>query len=205
MPSPSMVLRGSPASPFVRKVRMAIDLLGQSDAVTVIEADTTDPNDDLAHQNPLGKIPTLITEAGEAIYDSAVIVAYLNDRFAGTLIPTGPDRWTILTREALADGIAEAGLLQVYEERFRPAEKRHAGWVDRQAEKVVRGLAALEAEAGTYRGSPTVADIAVAAMLGYLDLRFAGAWRTQHPKLVAWLTDFDAAVPAFASTAPPAA
>ena len=93
-------------------------------------------------------------------------------------------------------------MLQVYEVRFRPPEKHEARWIAHQAGKVERALAAFER---TLPGGPrTAADVALACALGYLDLRFAGAWRDAHPRLVAWLDAFAAEVPSFAETAMPA-
>ena len=205
MATGKMLLHASPTSPFVRKVRIAIDVLGLADSIEIVPTDTGNPDPAFFERNPLGKIPTLITETGEHIFDSAVIADYLNDRAGGGIIPDGPARWQTLTREALADGICDAALLQVYEVRMRPEERRHQPWVDRQAEKVARGLARLEAETTPFSGKPDIGDIATAAMLGYLDLRFENDWRPAHPKLAAWLADFVAAVPAFAATDPSAA
>ncbi|WP_237477752.1 glutathione S-transferase family protein [Lichenibacterium dinghuense] len=193
-----MILRSAPASPFGRKVKIAAALLGLS--VSVVEADTASPTDSLRRENPLGKIPTLILEDGTTLFDSAVIVAYLDAVAGGNrLIPAelGP-RFAALRLESLADGLGDAALLQVYEGRWRAAEKREAAWVEHQAGKVERALAALEAEPPA--GAITVGSIALACALGYLDLRFDGRWRGGHPRLVAWLDGFAAAVPAFEAT-----
>ncbi len=196
-----LVLRSSPASPFGRKVKIAADVLGLSDRIEIVSADTNNPADLLRRQNPLGKIPALILENGEAIYDSAVIVEYL-DWLAGggKIIPaTGASRFAVLTRQALADGIAEAALLQVYEGRMREPEHHSAKWLDLQAGKVVRGLAEAEATSDRY-SARDIAGIALACALGYLDLRFAGNWRAGHPRLVAWLADFERVTPSFEKT-----
>jgi len=143
-----LTLRTSPASPFGRKVRIAAALLGLEGRIAVVPADTGDPADSLRRQNPLGKIPALIAEDGVAIFDSRVIVEYL-DGLAGSgrLIPADlAARIPALILQALADGIADAALLQVYERRMREPAERSAKWVDYQAEKVTRGLAALEAK-----------------------------------------------------------
>ena len=193
-----MILRSSPASPFGRKVKIAAAVLGAS--VTVVEADTMSPTDSLRRENPLGKIPTLVLEDGTTLFDSRVIVAYLDATAGGgRLVPAeiGP-RFAALRLEALADGISDAALLQVYEGRWREEPRRDDTWVEHQAGKVSRGLAALEA--APPEGPVTVGQIALACALGYLDLRFAGAWRDAHPALVAWLDGFSAAVPAFEAT-----
>jgi glutathione S-transferase len=196
------ILRTSKASPFGRKVVIAADSLGLGDRITIEAADTTNPADSLRGQNPLGKIPVLILEDGACIYDSRVILEYL-DHLAGggRIIPTEPTaRFATLTRAALIDGLLDATLLCVYEGRFRPEELRSAAWVDHQMGKVERALATLDAAAPSVPATITVAEIGLACALGYLDLRFAGAWRANYPALVAFLDAFAARVPAFAAT-----
>ena len=197
-----MILRSSPSSPFVRKVRIAVSLLGLDGRVEVREADLNDPEDSIRAQNPLGKIPALILDDGTVYYDSRVILEVL-DHVAGggRIIPREPTaRFAALRLQALCDGILDASVLLVYEERYRPAERRVQGWVDRQAEKVARGLAALELAPPALSPTPDVGQIALACVLGYRDLRFGGTWRAQHPRLLAWHDQFAAAVPAFAAT-----
>lgn len=195
-----LVLRSSPASPFGRKVKIAALELGLMDRIDIVPADTTDPSEPLRQQNPLGKIPALILEDGTTLFDSRVILDYLDHLSGGKLIPTGQERFLQLRLQALADGICDAALLQVYEGRFRPEEGRNANWLAHQSGKVARGLAALEAAPPAFSGRPQIGEIALACALGYLDLRFAGSWRPDHPKLVAWLDDFAARVPAFEAT-----
>jgi glutathione S-transferase len=197
-----MILRSSPASPFGRKVRIAASLLGLADKIDVRETDLNDPADSIRQQNPVGKIPALILDDGEIYYDSRVIVDYL-DHLAGggRIVPREPKaRFAALRMQALCDGILDASLLLVYEGRYRPAEMKVQAWVDRQAEKVARGMAALEAAPPALTSVPDVGQIALACVLGYRDLRFGGSWRNVHPKLVAWLDKFAAQVPAFAAT-----
>src|SRR5689334_4444703 len=118
-----LILRSAPSSPFGRKVRIAIAVLGLSDRISIESADTSDPNETLRAQNPLGKIPTLVLETGEALYDSRVIVEYL-DALAGggRLIPAGWGRFEALRLQALADGVMDAAILRVYEARWRSEE-----------------------------------------------------------------------------------
>lgn len=196
-----LILRSSPASPFGRKVKIAALELGLMDRIEIVAADTTDPTEPLRQQNPLGKIPTLVLEDSTTLFDSRVIVDYL-DHLAGghRLIPEGDERFAQLRLQALADGLCDAALLQVYETRFRPEDGRNAAWVANQAGKVSRGLASLEAAPPAYPDRPRIGEIALASALGYLDLRFAGAWRGDYPRLVAWLDSFAAKVPAFEST-----
>ena len=195
-----MILRSSPASPFGRKVKIAAALLDLGSQIETVEADTSSAEDSLRRENPLGKIPTLVLDDGTTIFDSGVILHYLDGLAGGArLLPAGlGPRVAALRLEALADGIAEAALLQVYEGRWRDAEVRSAAWVDHQAGKVSRGLAALEDRPPS--GPITVGHVALACALGYLDLRFGGAWRDTHPALVAWLAGFADAVPAFEAT-----
>ena len=197
-----MILRSSPASPFARKVRIGASLLGLADKIDVQAADPNDPADSLRRQNPLGKIPVLVVEDGTAYYDSRVILDYL-DHLAGggRIVPREvAARFAALRLQALCDGICDACLLIIYEERYRPADKRVQAWVDRQAEKVARGLAALEAAPPKLDPVPDVGQIAIACTLGYRDLRFAGTWRKEYPRLLAWHDEFAALVPAFAAT-----
>ncbi len=195
------VLRSSPASPFGRKVKLAAALLGLSDRITVERADTSDPNDTLRTQNPLGKIPTLILENGETLFDSRVIVQYLDALAGGArIVPQGWSRFEALRLEALADGILDANILRLYEVRWRPEEHRVAKWVEHQAGKVERAVA--EAEKSFSEPAPRLhlGHIALACALGHLDLRFEGSWRETNPKLVRWLSDFAGRVPAFEAT-----
>src|SRR5829696_10446716 len=197
-----LVLRSSGASPFVRKVRIAADLLGFTDRIRVVEADTLNPAPDLLGQNPLGKIPTLVLETGEALYDSRVILEYL-DALAGggKIIPPGWSRFEALRLQALADGIMDSGVLQMYEIRWRPEEHRVQKWVAHQKGKVARALDEAERSLDAAAAAPIhVGHLALACALGYLDLRFEGKWRNDHPKLVAWLADFAGRVPAFEAT-----
>ncbi|MCP8937020.1 glutathione S-transferase [Alsobacter sp. SYSU M60028] len=196
-----MQLRYSPASPFARKVVIAAHLLGLKDRIAVTTTDTVNPDAAFLAENPLGKIPALVLDDGEVLFDSRVILDYLDQLSGGRLIAGGSARFADLRLEALADGVMDAALLQIYETRFRDEAGRSPAWVARQAAKVDRALAVLEA-APPSLDAITVGPIAVACALGYLDLRFGGAWRAGHPRLVAWLDAFAARVPAFEATRP---
>lgn len=200
-----LTLRTSPATPFGRKVAIALDVIGLTGQVTFVDADTLSPADSLRVQNPLGKIPTLLLDDGEPIFDSRVIVEYLNERDGrGLLIPRdGLARIRVLRDQAVADGLLDASLLKVYEGRFRPAEHHVQKWLDHQQGKIDRAMAHAESVLSTPReGSPHIGEITLACALGYMDFRFAGSWRAQYPRLVAWLDHFATRTPAYASTMP---
>ena len=200
-----LTLRHSPSSPFVRKIRIAAAVLGLEREIAIEPADTMNPSDSVRQQNPLGKIPALLLEDGTVLFDSRVILEYLDHRAGGgRIIPTdAAARFAALRLQALADGIMDASVLLVYEGRWRPAERHEPKWIELQSGKVARALAALEAAPPALTAVPDVGQIALACALGYRDFRFGDAWRKDHPRLVVWLDDFARAVPAFAATAPP--
>jgi glutathione S-transferase len=131
-----------------------------------------------------------------------VILEYLDHRAGGgKIIPSETKaRFAALRLQALADGMTDAQILVLYEGRWRPKEHHVPKWVDYQTDKIKRGLAALEADPPSLTGMPNVGHIALACFLGHRDLRFPGSWRSEHPKLAAWLDKFAAQVPAFAET-----
>jgi glutathione S-transferase len=200
-----LTVRTGAGSPFGRKARIAISVLGLDDKVKVEPAANQDPADPIRQQNPLGKVPVLLLDGGGTLFDSPVILEYL-DMLAGggKIIPKDiKARFDALRLEALADGILDASILLVYEGRYRPAEKHEQKWLDLQAGKVARGLAELEAAPPGVDAPPNVGQITLACALGYRDFRFQGSWRKDYPRLVAWLDAFAARVPAFAATMPP--
>jgi glutathione S-transferase len=200
-----LTLRHSPSSPFVRKIRIAASVLGLDRELALEPADTMNAGDTIRSQNPLGKIPALLLEDGTVLFDSRVILEYLDHRAGGgRIIPKDASaRFAALRLQALADGIMDASVLLVYEGRWRPPERHEPKWIDLQSGKVARALAALEAAPPALDAPPNVGQIALACALGYRDFRFPGSWRKDHPRLVAWLDDFARRVPAFAATAPP--
>jgi len=199
--SDNLVLRSTLTSPFGRKVRMAIEVLGLSGRVTVSPADPLDEHDTLRQQNPLGKMPCLVLPDGSAIYDSGIIIEFLQD-VAGTdrLLPLrGPERFKALTLSRLADGIMDASILVVYENRFRPDIPHSPKWLTHQRGKIRRGLAAFEAiPPDAYKAD--VVSIGLSCALGYLDWRKQVDWRPAYPDLVSWLNRFSLHVPAFEHT-----
>lgn len=199
-----MKLYDSPTSPFVRKVKALIHEAGIA-GVALIPASGTpiDPGSMPLGENPLGKIPALITDQGEAIYDSRVICRYLDSLGPHGLYPQGPALWRCLTLEATADGLLEAALLMVYEGRIRPAESRYIPWVEGQWSKIERSLDALEARWIDHLSGPLdMGQIAVACALGYLDFRHSDRpWRARRPDLAAWEAEFSTR-PAMVNTQP---
>lgn len=198
-----MRLRSAPASPFARKIRIAIHVAGLAGDVEIVDTNTREASAEFLLDNPLGKIPTLIVEDGTRLYDSRVIAAYLDERAGrGILFPEGLGRIAVLKFEALADGIMDALVLQAYERHWRAEERREPRWIAHQSGKVERGLA--EADRLIHAELPStpihIGHIALAAALGYLDLRFDGVWRLSHPSLAAWLGTFAQRVPAYDAT-----
>ncbi len=197
------VLLSSPASPFARKARIAIALCGLAHTIEIRAADTGNPSDPLHTHNPLGKIPVLILHDDTAIHDSPVIAEWADhEAGGGRIIPAGSDRFHALTRQALADGIMEASLAVVYENRFRPQAKRDQQWINRQEGKTARGLTALDAAPPDLSETANIGAIATACALGYRDLRFGPEWRGTYPDLAEWHAEFARRVPAYGETAP---
>jgi glutathione S-transferase len=203
-----MKLIGSAASPYVRKVRVVLaeKRLDYQFLVEDVWSDATT----IAKSNPLGKVPCLVMEGGEAMFDSRVIVEYLDTLSpVGKLIPqSGRERAEVKTWEALADGVMDAGVLWRLEATWsgRADGERSRGWMDRQRGKVEAGIAAMAKGLGE---KPfcigihlTLSDIAVGCALGWIGFRFPEIdWRTTHPNLKR-LYDKLSLRPSFADTQP---
>lgn len=185
-----MQLFTNPNSPFARKVSVSALELGLAGRIESLEVSLTpvSPHAGVRERNPLGKIPALITDDGETLYDSPVICEYL-DALAGggRLFPaSGPARWKALRRQALADGIADAAVLVRYETAARPVPLQWREWLDAQWLKIRTALDALERD--TLDGAFDIGSISIACAIGYLDLRFAQEpWRQSRPRLSSWL------------------
>ena len=194
----------SVSSPYGRKVRMAMDILGLNGQYQLQDASTQDPADPIRKINPLGKIPALINEAGDAVFDSRIIIDYLDAKHGdGSLIPRDVEaRAKVLTLAALAEGINDALLLVTYEGRYREPEQASDVWLDHQMGKIRRGLEAAIARIDEFK-APGIAAVTLAVSLGYADWRKQIDWRQEYPALVPWLDNFAAAVPAFDATKPP--
>jgi len=187
-----ITLLSSPASPFVRKVRVLLLETGQDD-VAIQDVATTPVSTaaELAAANPVGKIPALIRDDGPAIYDSRVITRFLDARAKAGLYPDA-HLWETLTLEATADGIMDAAVTITYEKRLRPEELWYHPWLDAQWEKIARALDALDTRWMSHLHGPLdMGQIAVGCALGYLDLRHDHKqWRKGRDALAAWEARF---------------
>lgn len=191
----------SPPSPYSTKVRLAAHVSGLNVTSEVVK---TDENPSLLiDNNPLGKIPVLLTDEGAAVFDSRSIMHYFDRESGGKLYPSDRAKRTAAeVTEALADGITDCLIAHVYERRFRPQEKVHQPWLDRQWMKVVRGLRHLEKNPLSFEEGLHGGHFAVAALAGYLALRFAGQWEAEWPGHAKFLQSFERAVPAYAELKP---
>ena len=199
-----MKLYRSPTSPYVRKVTALIAEAGIAGVDLIpVAGNPVDPGSMPVDQNPLGKIPALVTDDGQAIYDSRVICRYLDSTAGAGLYPPAPRLWQTLTLEATADGILDAAILMVYEARVRPEDRQFDAWTEGQWAKIARSLDTLERRWMDHLEGPLdMGQIAVACALGYLDFRHsARAWRAAHPDLAAWEAEFSAR-PAMTATQP---
>ncbi|MDR2875852.1 MAG: glutathione S-transferase N-terminal domain-containing protein [Methylobacillus sp.] len=195
------------ASPYARKVRVVLaEKHIECDLVTV--ASLAAPDSPVPEYNPLGKIPTLVLDDGTSYYDSAVIVDYLDNKVpVSRLIPQDNINRALVRRwEALADGVCDATVAVVMEKR-RPPEKQDETLIERQMQKVTRGLKRMSEDMRESKWATgdrfTLADIAVGCVLGYIDLRMPEiGWRDLYPNL-AKLHEQLMARPSFKDTAPP--
>ena len=203
-----MKLIGASASPYVRKVRivMAEKKLDYQLVHDNVWADDTN----ISTANPLGKVPCLVMEGGEAVFDSRVIVEYLDTLSpVGKLIPTqGRERAEVKTWEALADGVLDAGVLARLEATWahRQDSERSQAWIDRQMQKINAGLKSMSQGLGDKPFCSgihlSLSDIAVGCALGWLEFRFPDiAWRAEYPNL-GKLQDKLMLRPSFADTVP---
>ncbi len=201
-----MKLYYSKTSPYSRKVLLTILELGLDKSVELI---VTNPSADesLRASNPLCKVPTLLSAEDGALYDSPVICEYLNAQAKGKIFPkSGPARWDTLKRQALADGLMDA-TVRCFLEFKRPETEQHRDVIARQLLAIDATLKAFEdAPPSNRKRTPLIGELALAAALGYLDLRFAQHrnWRKDHPKLRKWFKAFSER-PSMQATQPPTA
>jgi glutathione S-transferase len=201
-----MKLVGSKSSPYVRKVRVI--LAERSLACDFLEESAWTPTTTVPRYNPLNKVPALVMDDGESIYDSAVIAEYLDAISGGTLIPSAPAQRARARRdEALGDGIADAGIA-IFLERKREASRQDAAWITRQAAKIDAATTSLEGLLGPKPflagAQPGVGDFACACALLWLEFRLPEIrWRDDHPRLAQWIARLEMR-PSFRATIPSA-
>jgi glutathione S-transferase len=204
-----MKLIGSDTSPYVRKVRVV--LAEKKIDYRYEREDVWSPDTAIGLSNPLGKVPTLITDDGAAVFDSRVIVEYLDTvtPIHRLIPPSGRSRVEVRCWEALCDGVLDASILARLESMRPDPAQRSPSWIDRQLGKVDVSLEAMARGLGDKpfccEGKYSLADVALGCALGYLDFRFPQiGWRARHPNL-ARHADKLFARPAFADSAPPGA
>jgi glutathione S-transferase len=198
-----MKLYGSLTSPYVRKVRVFLKEKG-IDYEFIVEG-PADAAGNVARLNPLGKVPVLVRDDGEVLFDSPTIIEYLDSLRGAPLIPpTGEARWQTQRWHALGQGIADATVTRLMEIR-RNAERQDPSVIQKQEGKIKAALSFAEShvEGGEFLlgAQLTVADVAMGVALGYVDLRYAHEWRRAHPKLAKWFAAFSLR-PSFIETAP---
>jgi glutathione S-transferase len=203
-PENRMKLYSSPASPFARKARVIAHLLSLQ-----LEEIDIDPRSSVAFRsiNPLAKIPALVLDDGNALFDSPVICEYLDHKGGGKFFPKAgllsdsAERWRALHLQALADGVADAAVAAVIENRL-PEEKRNTDAIHRHLAAIEAGLDALNAAAAKFADDPTIGEISAGCALGYLDFRTPGHdWRKPRHGLTKWYQRF-LGTPAMVATMP---
>lgn len=201
-----MKLRYSPTSPFVRKVMVTAHETGLADRLDLVTTNPWDLDTDLNKDNPVNKVPALVTDGGEMLYDSTVICEYLDSLHDGQkLFPaTGGARWLALRLNAEADGMGEAGIRRVLEGRFWPDSQRQ-DWIERNNTIILRCFKSLEDEVDVLSGPVTIGQVALASIIGWIDFRFTDLnWRDDAPGVADWFTGFSAR-PSMVATEPPEA
>lgn len=188
-----MKLRFSPTSPFVRKVRVMVLETGLTDKVEEMQVNPMNPEDVKSSPNPLGKIPCLESDDGQVVFDSPVILDYLDRQHDGErMIPEdGKARYDVLRQQAIGDGMMQ-GLQLIFIESMRKEERQSKGWIVHNRAAVDRSLDALETEAADFEGVVSAGTITLAIALAFLDQIYPGdPWRDTHPKLAAWFDAFN--------------
>lgn len=191
----AMKLYHTQTSPFVRKVMIAAHELGLASRIETVHLRPSpmSPSAELSEKNPLSKIPALVTDDGDVLYDSRVICEYLETLSSGPrLVPReGAARFRVLRGQALADGILDAGILAFYETSQRPKELHWQDWIGGQIAKVRQGFDALEREAASFGADVDLAQIAAGAAIGWVEFRnVLPEPRAGRPRLFAWYDAF---------------
>ena len=198
-----MKLHWSFASPFVRKVMVVAHETGIVDRLQLIETTVSmgEANPVVQRANPLSKIPTLILEDGASLYDSRAICEYLDSLHDGPkLFPPAPQRWDVLRRHCLGDGLMDT-LILWRQERLKPQARQTPEWLATFARKIEVTLAQLDVAAAALAHPPfDIGHIALGCALGYMDFRFADVdWRANAPRLAGWHATFEARPSAIAT------
>jgi glutathione S-transferase len=202
-----MQLLYAPTSPYVRKVMVCAHLTGQADRIEWLDSAAHPIRRDarIAKHNPVAKVPTLIMESGESLFDSRTICEYLAASGGATnLFPKeGKERWRALSLQSLGDGLLDAALLARYETLARPPEFQWQEWRSAQLVKVGACMDAIESQAPSLLGEvPTIGEVTIGCALGYIDFRFpAIKWRDTRPQAARWNEAFQA-MPAMLATLP---
>ena len=194
----------SPASPYVRKIRLAAFAAGLDTKIELVTEDNKDENELIRSQNPLGKIPILKKPDGDCLFDSRVIIDHFNREGGGLIPKSGKERDIILTRSALAEGLIDASLLVVYSQRYAGGETPSKIWLDLQIGKIDSTLDFLETDLVNW-SSPSgfnAANIGLGVALGYLSYRSVRDWNTKRPFLEEWYNDVALKLPGFNETVP---
>jgi glutathione S-transferase len=179
----------APTSPYVRKVMACAIELGIADRIVKLPSAAHPLKRDarIASFNPLAKVPAAKLADGTLLFDSRVICEYLDDLGHGSLFPRGPERWKVLTEQALGDGLLDAALLTRYENTCRSDEIRSAEWIDGQMTKIAAALDEMENSVASFGARVSIGSLTIACALGYLDFRFASFdWRSSRPALTDW-------------------
>lgn len=188
-----MKLRWAPTSPFVRKIIVLMKEKGIEGAVEKEKSNPLSKDDRAATPSPLGQIPCLITDDGVSIYDSPVIMEYLDVECDGpVMLPrSGDGRWKVLTRQALADGMI-ASMVVCFVESLKKPERQSGGILAHNKTIVFNGIAALEDDVDAFAGDIDVGTISVAVALAFAEQTFPeDDWRNDCPALAAWFDEFN--------------
>ncbi len=200
-----MKLFSSPTSPYARKVRALIIEKQLENQVEIIPTAPAELPKDLLAANPLGRIPTLLTDDGMPLIDSPVICEYLDSlgSNAGERSGQGEGVWAVKQLHAFADGIIDT-VFTISMERRRDESEQSPGYIKGQIKRIKRGVEALNTQAKTLASVPNLGEIAVACCLGYMDLRLSNDydWRADNADLAAWYADISKR-PSIAQTQPP--
>lgn len=191
-----MRLLTSGTSPFSLKVHVVAHELSLLEDIETVDTHVRayDRNRDILDLNPLAQVPTLILDDGTTIHDSRVICEYLNDLTHGDLIPKdGSARWRALTQQSIADGILTSALIARYERVARPQHLRWQLWLDGHIDKIMTGMAYIDANTLEPREATDIGEISMACAISYIEFRFPDIGLSEHyPTCAAWYRQYKA-------------